>query len=172
MTTPVTRISIADLKDAEVLERISVDTFEEAFAEQNTREDMELFLKECFNLNAIKKEISDPTIRYYMAFINDEIAGYVKVSKRSHPDLSPNSLELTRIYVYEKYHGKKVGAALMQFVIELARKEAFDLVWLGVWELNPKAIAFYKQWGFEMFGNQIFKLGTDIQNDFLMRKYL
>lgn len=170
---PVLVIKKAELNDASALEKISVETFKETFAAQNTKEDMDLFLKECFNLDAINNEIADPEITYYMALLNDELAGYVKVRKGSDPGLkTPNGLEITRIYVYEKFHGKKVGAALMRFVIELAVRGRFDVIWLGVWEHNPKAIEFYKRWGFEVYGSHIFRLGTDDQTDLLMCKYL
>lgn len=166
-------IKKAEFRDAVVLEKISVETFRETFAAQNTKEDMDLFFKECFNLDAIKKELSDADITYYMAFLGEELTGYVKVRENSHPDLtSKNSLEIARIYVYEKYHGKKAGAALIKFVIDLALKNKFDVLWLGVWEHNPKAIEFYRRWGFELFGSHIFRLGTDDQNDLLMCKYL
>lgn len=163
----------ADIEDAAPLEKISVDTFVETFASQNTKEDMDLFLNECFNLEAIKKEIADENTEYHMAFLGEKLAGYVKFRKAAHEDFETvNSIEIARIYVYEAYHGKKVGSALMQFVIDLAKFRKAGIVWLGVWEFNPKAIRFYEQWGFKVFGKHIFRLGTDDQNDLLMCKYL
>jgi ribosomal protein S18 acetylase RimI-like enzyme len=163
----------AHIEDALALEKISVDTFIEAFASQNTKEDMDLFLKMCFNLSAIKNEISDIDIGYYMAFLEDKLIGYVKIKKASHSSfIDLNSLEISRIYVYEQYHNKKIGSALMQFVIDYAKANKFKIVWLGVWEHNPKAIEFYKRWGFEVFGEHVFILGNDPQNDLLMKKDL
>ncbi|HCX09280.1 MAG TPA: GNAT family N-acetyltransferase, partial [Hyphomonas sp.] len=43
-------------------------------------------------------------------------------------------------------------------------------VWLGVWEHNQKAIAFYAHQGFEPFGRHSFRLGDDVQIDVMMRK--
>ena len=45
-------------------------------------------------------------------------------------------------------------------------------IWLGVWEENNKAIAFYKRHGFEVFGSHPFKLGGDLQRDLLMKRLL
>jgi len=56
--------------------------------------------------------------------------------------------------------------------LAIAAKEGFKTVWLGVWEHNPKAIAFYEKWGFEKFGAHSFMLGTDAQTDLLMKKNL
>ena len=71
----------AHIKDAKALEKISVDTFIETFASQNTKEDMDLFLKECFNVEAIENELADVDTGYYMAFINEKLVGYVKSGK-------------------------------------------------------------------------------------------
>jgi ribosomal protein S18 acetylase RimI-like enzyme len=173
MHTDKITIRKADLNDLSILEKISVDTFTETFATQNTKEDMDLFLKECFNESAITSELKDENTAYYLAYSGNELSGYVKTRNASHPDLrSDNAIEIARIYVYELFHGKKIGAALMQYVFDLAKNNKADVIWLGVWEFNPKAIEFYKRWGFEIFGKHIFRLGTDDQNDLLMCKYL
>jgi ribosomal protein S18 acetylase RimI-like enzyme len=44
------------------------------------------------------------------------------------------------------------------------------LVWLGVWEFNPRAIKFYTRYGFKKVGVHPFVLGNDVQNDWLMAK--
>jgi ribosomal protein S18 acetylase RimI-like enzyme len=169
------KISIrkAELNDVPVLEKISVDTFTETFAAHNTREDMDLFLKECFNAEAIAAELKDINTGYYLAYFEEELAGYIKIRYGSHEGLTAQiALEIARIYVYELFQSKKIGAALMQYAFDIAKSKNAEAIWLGVWEKNPKAIEFYKRWGFEIFGQHVFKLGTDDQNDLLMCKYL
>lgn len=160
-------------EDSERLRKLSIETFEETFASQNTKENMDLFLNECFSPSAILKELKDETINYYMAFVNGSLAGYVKIKEAAHSSFNGlKSLEIARIYVYKLYQGQKIGASLMQFVINYASINNFRVIWLGVWVDNPKAIEFYKKWGFEIFGEHVFRLGTDDQNDFLMKKYI
>jgi len=60
----------------------------------------------------------------------------------------------------------------MQHCIEVARQKSARVIWLGVWEKNNKAIAFYTKWGFEKFGEHVFMLGDDPQTDWLMKKVL
>ena len=43
-------------------------------------------------------------------------------------------------------------------------------IWLGVWEKNEHAIAFYERWGFEIIGSHIFLLGSDEQTDMTMQR--
>ena len=66
--------------------------------------------------------------------------------------------------------GKGVGSALMQKAIDVARERNKEILWLGVFQANKTAIDFYKRWGFEIFGEQNFLLGNDLQKDWLMRR--
>jgi len=45
-----------------------------------------------------------------------------------------------------------------------------DVVWLGVWERNPRAISFYKKFGFIEVGDHVFPLGNDPQRDIVMAR--
>ena len=58
----------------------------------------------------------------------------------------------------------------MQACLDWSKNAGFDTVWLGVWEQNQKALAFYQKMGFQRFGEHVFVLGTEVQNDFLMKK--
>ena len=64
--------------------------------------------------------------------------------------------------------GSGAGAALMRELLRAARGAGHDTIWLGVWEQNYRAIAFYRKWGFETVGEHIFQVGDDPQNDILM----
>ena len=77
-------------------------------------------------------------------------------------------MEVRRIYASQEYIGKGVGKLLMQASIQEARRKGCDSLWLGVWERNPRAIAFYKKWGFNEVGTHIFYVGDDPQRDFIM----
>jgi ribosomal protein S18 acetylase RimI-like enzyme len=65
-----------------------------------------------------------------------------------------------------------VGKLLMQESITIGREKGKDIIWLGVWEKNQRAINFYSSWGFEKFGECDFLLGDDMQRDWLMKKKL
>ena len=83
-----------------------------------------------------------------------------------------NTLEIERIYIVEKYQGKKLGQSLLNFALKLGKKRAVDFIWLGVWDQNHKAIEFYKRNQFEMFSSHTFVLGEEQQIDLLMKRYL
>jgi ribosomal protein S18 acetylase RimI-like enzyme len=77
--------------------------------------------------------------------------------------------EIYRLYVAEAWHGRGVAQPLMRRLIEQALGSGADGVWLGVWEHNPRAIAFYRKSGFVEVGEHTFVLGTDRQRDLVMQ---
>ena len=70
------------------------------------------------------------------------------------------------------YLGTGVGQQLMRQCIFIAKELKKEIIWLGVWKKNPRAIAFYTKWGFEKFSEQDFLLGNDLQKDWLLMKKL
>jgi ribosomal protein S18 acetylase RimI-like enzyme len=45
-------------------------------------------------------------------------------------------------------------------------------MWLGVWERNPRAVAFYRKYGFTRVGEHTFMLGADAQTDWVLARPL
>lgn len=84
--------------------------------------------------------------------------------------LGDRPLELLRLYVDARWHGRGVGPALMGRCLELATSEGFQTLWLGVWEHNDRALAFYRKYGFNVVGHHEFRLGTDSQRDLIMAR--
>ena len=78
--------------------------------------------------------------------------------------------EVQRLYVARDCHGKGVAHDLMNACMDEMRFHRSDVVWLGVWERNPRAIAFYKKFGFLEVGVHVFPLGSDPQRDIVMSR--
>lgn len=167
-------ILTADTTAAELIAEISVTTFTETFADSNSKEDMDKYLSKEMNVEKIRCELQDPDSTFFLAWDGPTLAGFAKVNsdvKADAPECD-NPLEIERLYVLQDYQGKKVGAALMNHCIAFAHRSHHNTIWLGVWEHNHKAIAFYEKWGYTPFGTHIFRLGTDDQTDILMKKEL
>jgi diamine N-acetyltransferase len=167
-------IKTATEKDTLLIKNLSWQTFFDTFHQQNSREDMELFLRNNFNQEAVRVEITNPNNTFLVAYIKREAVGYAKLSESENPEElnGANSIEISRIYSVKEKIGSGVGKTLMEKSFEVARKKDKEVVWLGVWEHNQRAIQFYRRFGFEKFGEHIFMLGNDKQNDWLMKKRL
>ncbi len=167
------RIRIASVSDSEIVAGIGRMTFYETWKSVNTEEDLQLYMSSSFDPVKIKEEIINSAVSsFLLAYVDEELAGYAKLrNDRTYEQLAgTRSLELERIYVLKKYQDHKVGKALMDESIRLARNGKYVWLWLGVNEENLMAINFYKRYGFEVFGTKKFILGTAIDEDFLMKK--
>jgi ribosomal protein S18 acetylase RimI-like enzyme len=167
-------ITKADITDAAILTTLSVTTFIDTFGKDNAREDMDKYVAEEMNEAKITEELRDECSLFFLAWHNGILAGYAKIRTGKIPaGLEKNKpMELERIYVLNEYLGKKIGAALMSLCLTYAISNGHDILWLGVWGENYRAINFYRKWGFELFGTHHFKLGDDLQTDVLMKKTL
>ncbi len=167
-------IRLAVLADAELIAVISRQTFYEAFAGQNTKENMDKFMNETFTKEALMKEVGESGNIFLLAYDGEEPVGYARMREHNNPPglATVKTVEIARIYATTNSIGKGVGKALMQKCIDIAEEKKIDTIWLGVWQHNKRAIDFYTRWGFEKFSTHVFMLGDDPQKDWLMKKTL
>ena len=161
-------------KDVDQLQQISRQTFHETFAAVNSEADMNQYLEQSFARDKLTAELINEESEFYFARVNNIIAGYLKLNRgQAQTELkNATGLEIERIYVLKEFHGKQVGQALYEKAVEVANTMQADYIWLGVWEENQRAIAFYRKNGFEPFDTHLFRLGDDVQTDILMKKTL
>lgn len=165
-------IRFAAFEDAELIADLSRQTFYETFAASNTKEDMEKFMNETFSKAALMKEVENEGNIFMLAYDGEQAVGYVKMREGElRPEFNGRpSIEIARIYAVQSSLGKGVGKLLMQQCIDIALQNKKEVIWLGVWEKNDRAIAFYEKFGFEKFATHDFVLGNDVQTDWLMKK--
>jgi diamine N-acetyltransferase len=175
MENTTIRMRIADARDAALVADLSRRTFYEAFAQHNTEENMRLYMEEQFTREMQMAEVQAPGRIFILAYAGEELAGYasLRVSAEKPKGLErEKAIEIVQVYSEQRMIGKGVGPALMQACLDQARDLGYQWVWLGVWEHNHRAQAFYAKWGFERFGEHIFIVGLDAQTDWWMRKKL
>jgi ribosomal protein S18 acetylase RimI-like enzyme len=167
-------ISLVKPCEINALQKISKETFIEAFSNQNSEENMRKYLEEYLSINQLTNEFMNSDSSFYFTRMDEKIIGYLKINFGvAQTDFKEdNSIEVERIYVLEEFQGKNVGQNLLNKAIEISREKNAKSVWLGVWEKNYKAIRFYQKNGFVEFGNHPFILGDDIQTDILMKRQL
>lgn len=166
----------ATLGDAKLLTDLSYTTFWDAFAHhpKNAPDDLAHYMRQAFNIEQISTELADERSIFLIGEIDAKAAGYAKiVIDNIEPGITAERpVELSRLYSHQEYIGKGVGQNLMDACFERARAENRDVMWLGVWEYNPRAQRFYEKNGFRVVGRHTFLLGSDAQTDLLMQKDL
>jgi GNAT superfamily N-acetyltransferase len=172
MQNSTLNIRRARIEDANLLAELGAQTFAETFTEDNAPEDMAAYLAASFNIEQLTAELTDPLSTFFIAEIDGDAAGYAKIHSGEALDGvgGQKPIELVRLYVSRKWLGRGVGQALMQRCIDEARETGFLTIWLGVWERNSRALAFYRRWDFREVGEHIFQLGADPQRDILMQR--
>lgn len=173
MEINIRRITNDDIDTLAILAR---ETFYVTFTGTCTEADMQGFLKEYFNVERLTKEVSDENNFYFFAEVDGVPAGYLQfMEDYSGFELMKQwkALELKRIYVIHDFHGKGVAQQLMEFILEYAIQQQYEVVWLGVWEHNVRAQKFYEKYGFANSGHpHNFPIGNTPQTDLWFWKFL
>jgi ribosomal protein S18 acetylase RimI-like enzyme len=84
------------------------------------------------------------------------------------PDLSPQDLEIKRIYMLGKFQGGGTGKKLVAVALAHARASNAARLLLGVYAGNAAAIGFYERVGFGKLGSRKFDVGGQSYDDNIM----
>lgn len=171
---PDIRVRRATVDDACLLVQLGAQTFKETFAADNTAEDMAAYLASNFNLARQTAELADDAATFLIAVVDRFTAGYAKLHAGEPAESIEGTepIELVRLYVSREWLGRGVGEVLMHACLDEARGAGFKTMWLGVWERNARAQAFYRKWNFRAVGEHVFQLGADAQTDIIMERAL
>ncbi|MFD3046623.1 GNAT family N-acetyltransferase [Streptococcus agalactiae] len=162
------------LDNVNILQNLAIETFRQTFSHDNSEEQLQAFFNESYTLPVLKSEITHAESDTYFVYLDTDLVGYLKVnwgSQQTEKALD-KSFEIQRIYLLDAYQGKGIGKATFEFALDLAYKSGLDWAWLGVWEFNHKAQAFYAKYGFEKFSEHQFSVGDKVDTDWLLRKSL
>jgi GNAT superfamily N-acetyltransferase len=156
--------------DAAPLSAFAEQTFRDTFGAFNTARDLDLHCGRYFTPSAQRREILDPEACTLLLERDKALIGYAQIGRGAAPPCvrGAKPIELRRFYVLKSWHGAGLGRDLMTAVFARCIALGADAVWLGVWERNPRAIGFYRKWGFAEVGEHEFVLGTDAQRDLVM----
>ena len=157
----------ATAADASPLAEFGARTFQQTFGAVNRAEDMAQYLERTYGETLQSREIADPRIITLLVEENQQLIGFAQMKIES-----AEKIELARFYVDPDRHGHGIAQRLMSASIDEAKRRGASTIWLGVWERNDRAIAFYKKSGFRDTGSHPFLVGSDLQTDRVMEREL
>ncbi len=163
-------IRVAGPDDALVLAELAETTFRETFAAVNTPANMDLHCLSSYGEARQARELSDPAWLTLLCAEADQPVGFAQLRRGDAPDCVAGArpAEIHRFYVRQPWHGSGVARELMNTCLGRLAEGDADIIWLGVWEHNPRAIAFYRRYGFTEVGDHVFPVGDDPQRDIVM----
>ncbi|MCI1985125.1 MAG: GNAT family N-acetyltransferase [Lactobacillus sp.] len=168
---PITRCTTADLL---TLGQISIETFSDTFAIANSPERLSAHLETAYTPQKLRAELNTAGSAFYLLTVDGQPAGYLKLNADTAQTTAqgPDSLEIERLYLRQKRQHRGYGQTLIAFAEARAHALGKHRLWLGVWERNDPANAFYQRLGFQRFSHRPFLLGTGDQTDLLLEKHL
>jgi ribosomal protein S18 acetylase RimI-like enzyme len=160
--------------DAAMLASLGERCFRDTYAAQNRPEDIDAYCAATYAAERMARELADPASDMLVAEERGANVGYATLvaGARTGWGLPAPAAEIVRFYVDRPWHGRGVAQVLMRATLDRARERGARTIWLGVWEHNPRAIAFYRKAGFAEVGEQTFMLGADRQRDLVMARTL
>lgn len=170
----MTIIRHAEERDAAELADLASRTFRDTFGHMNRVEDIELHCRNNYGESIQAAEIRDSSRTTLLCHAGDSLIAFGQLRWGSAPScvVAARPAEIQRLYVDAPWHGKGTAHALMDSLLDAAVAGGADVAWLGVWERNPRAIAFYARKGFEAVGDHVFVVGEDSQRDLVLARRL
>ena len=164
----------AEPADAPALASFATRAFTDTYAIHNTEEDLRAYLAAAYGIPQQTRELTDPQMITVLAEGAVGIVGYAQLRRKEVPPCVTHErpVEIYRFYVDRTAHGTGVAARLMGESLAAVRDLGGKHAWLGVWERNARALAFYMKQGFMDVGTQDFLLGSDRQTDRVLVKVL
>lgn len=160
------------LRDVAAIQQIGRQTYFETFKPYNTEENMNDYLDRAFADAKIRQEFENPQSEFYVVETDGVVAAYLKINQldaQTEP-MDSDHLEIERIYVLQEFQKLGLGKLLYDKALERAKELGKSKIWLGVWEHNNNALAFYNKIGFDRIGQHSFFMGDDEQIDHILVK--
>jgi diamine N-acetyltransferase len=156
----------AGAKDAALLSTLAISTFMQSHGHSAPEADINTYIAEKYNDAVITEELNDPKNIYHILYHDRIAAGFSKMVFDLPFENSDqqNMAKLERIYILQEFYNLKLGKALLQFNIDLAKQYRQAGLWLYVWKENTRAFNFYTRAGFTIIGSYDFKVSATHSN--------
>ena len=172
------RVDAATAADLVELAAVAAATFPLACSSSTAPEDIDAFIAATLSSSRFGEYLADPDRVVLTATEADRVIGYTMLIRRADisgadadvpPSVTPRpAVELSKMYVLPDRHGSGAAGLLMRAGITWAEAGGARAVWLGVNQGNQRAQRFYRKHGFGTVGTRTFRLGANLEDDFVM----
>lgn len=173
------QVVVADVADTGELATVAAHTFPLACPPSSSRENIALFIGSNLSPARFAEYLGDPDRVVLTARHDGRIVGYAMLIRGIVDDTDVQrsvtvrpTVELSKMYVLPDSQGTGVAGALMEAALKHGNDMAANSMWLGVNQENRRAQRFYARYGFTINGTKTFRVGTHIENDYVMVRML
>ena len=163
----------ATAADIPALSRLAIDSFVAKFGHMYRAEDLAAFLEESLREPAVAAELANPARLYQLAERGGRLVGYCKLGLEcGFPEFARGAkvLELKQLYTAADAAGGGIGGALMDWAMAEFAARGADEVQISVFSGNDGAQRFYQRYGFEKIADHTFRVGEQLDAEFLFAK--
>ncbi len=147
-------LQVASISEQQALRQLWIDSFQQAYEDVHSAENIEIYCSKNFTLEAAKDTLTDETTICTLATRNDQKVGLCVVKHQNCPiEIGEDASELKQLYILASEYGTGLGKLLLQDAFEIARSVGRSWMWLCVSGLNYRAQAFYRKFGFSEIGD-------------------
>lgn len=159
--------------DIPALSRLGTDSFVAKFGDMYRPEDLAAFLDETHSEATLESELANPARRYCLAEVDGHFAGYCKLGLTcGFPEHARGErvIELKQLYTDPAMTGQGIGAALMEWALAETHGHGADEMQISVWSGNHGAQKFYERYGFAKVADITFRVGEQLDEEFLFAR--
>ena len=157
----------ATLADVALLCQLGATTFRETYRSLSDHREVDEYADENFTAAKVEAWFRKPCARTLVASLDGVPVGYAHVRSAKVPACVTDrkAVELSRLYLLASAQGSGVGGALIAAAIDEVVALGGETVWLGAYDRNVKALAFYARRGFVRVGTHEFEFGGQVYAD-------
>ncbi|WP_379922544.1 GNAT family N-acetyltransferase [Erythrobacter sp. R86502] len=156
--------------DASALAKLGADTFVAAFGHLYRAADLEAFLAEVHDTQAVAAEIAGRECTHCLVEHDGALIAFCKLRYPSHYTAYSQArrpLELAQLYALPGHTGAGIGARLMDWTLGQAKVGGHDAIVLSVYAENYGAQRFYQRYGFGKIADITFRVGEHLDPELL-----
>ena len=170
-----TILRAATIADIPALSELAIEAFKAKFAQLYGADDLATFLAEALEEGPVAAELANPTRIYQLAEVDGALMGFAKIGLNcGFPDHARGNtvMELKQLYTAADATGMGIGSLLMDWAMAQFAEHGADEVQISVYSENHGAHRFYERYGFEKVADITFRVGEQLDPEFLFAKML
>ncbi len=165
----------ATAADLPALSQLATTAFIAKFGALYSAQDLATFLAEELSEAAFARDLADPQRLIQLAVREGKLLAFAKLGLvcgfPGHAR-GTQAMELKQLYTATDAIGGGIGSALMDWAMRELAVRGADEVQISVYSQNPGAHRFYERYGFSKVADITFKVGEQLDPEFLFAKLL
>lgn len=171
MSSAAPSIRIARPADVPALTELMRFTFSDTFRHYPP-EELARYLEEHYGEEDTRRLLGHPHRRTWVAEAGGALIAYAVAGEADlpHPSVDARSGQLHRLYVHPAHHHAGLGRRLMELALGWLEEQGRSPIFIGVWEGNARARAFYARYGFHPVGEYPYPVGSTVDRELILTR--